>query len=257
MNSISTANTAVGAGKTVVVLLGTPHAPLAAFGEQLATGARGLENGLYVGDLNLSLGRTIGELLQVYELSQTPVHEPLFAFLRQHVDGAAADPAAFLKERADWSFQQLLQLLIGSVSAPTIVFADTSAGFRIAQVDRWLKALPQALFVHALSSRAAFAEAANLHYAGRLFVPPDFRDYSVLNNSPQFAPDLAWFQVHRTVSRALAEAAGVRYCRAQIDAADAHASVAVLSQLADRPHALYQQPADADALEAAMIGKAA
>lgn len=253
MNSNSAVNTAAGSSPRVVVLLGTPHTPLDAFGTQLAAAS----GGFYVGDLNLSLGRSVRDLLQVYELSQMPVHEALFGFLRAHVDGAAADPAAFLNERADWSFAQLLQLLIGSVAAPA-VFADTSAGFRIGQVDRWLKALPQALFVHALADRAAFGEAANQHYAGRLFVPPDFRDYCVMNKAPQFAPDLAWFQVHRTVSQALGEApAGLRHCRAIIDGADAQASLDVLAHRAELGSSAFQKPADIAALEAMLLSEPA
>jgi hypothetical protein len=254
MNSNSTVQASPVADQTVVVLLGTPHTPLDAFGTQLAASGRGV----YVGDLNLSLGRTISELLQVYELSQTPIHEPLFAFLREQVSGAADDPGAFLNQRKDASFAQLLQLLTGSAAAPTVVFSDTSAGFRIGQVDRWLKALPQALFVHALSSRAAFGEAANQHYAGRLFVPPDFRDYCVMNKAPQFAPDLAWFQVHRTLSQALGEApAGLRHCRAIIDGADAQASLDVLTRRAERPAAPFQKPADIAALEAVLLAEPA
>lgn len=253
MNSNSSLPTATRADKTVIVLLGTPHSPVDAFGEQLAAGSRGV----YLGDLNLSLGRTVGDLLQVYELSQTPVHEPLFAFLRGHVAGAEADPGAFLSQRKDWSFAQLLQLLIDHAAGASVVFSDTSAGFRIGQVDRWLRALPQALFVHTLIARAKFGEAANQHYAGRLFVPPDFRDYCVLNKAPQFAPDLAWFQVHRTLSQALSEAPGIRHCRATIDGTDAQASLDVLMQRAVQPAAPFRKPADIAALEAALLGEPA
>jgi hypothetical protein len=236
--------------QTVVVLLTTPHTTVDMLGQQLARSS----NGVFLGDLNLSFGRSVGELLQVYELSQMPVHEPLFEFLRQHVGEAASDPRAFLDARSDWSFQRLLQFLLAQVSAPLAIFADTSAGFRIVQTERWLKALPQALFVHAVGDRAAFADAASRHYAGHLFIPPDYRDYCVLNKAPQFQPDLAWFQVNRTLSQALADAPDIRSCRVSLAAADADTSLADLLRRADRSHGPYQLPGNIEALEAALSG---
>jgi hypothetical protein len=233
----------------VVVLLTTPHTTVDMLGKQLARSG----NGLFLGDLNLSFGRSVGELLQVYELSQIPVHEPLYEFLRLHVSDAAADPRAFLAARSDWSFQQLLQFLIAQASAPLVIFADTTAGFRIVQAERWLQALPQALFVHAVSDRAAFADAASRHYAGHLFVPPDYRDYCVLNKAPQFQPDLAWFQVHRTLSRALADAPGIRYCHLPLDTAQTEISLDSLQRRANEAPAPFQVPSGIDALEASLL----
>lgn len=191
---------------TVVVVLGAPHTPLNALGDAIAQA----EHGLHTGDLQISHADTVGGLLQVYEMAQVPLHEPLYAFLREHVAAAAAGPEAWLRARADWSFARLLHELLGHVRAPLVVFSDAAAGLRIHQAERWTAALPQAFYVHAVTAPGFFAEAARAAYEGRLYVPPDYRDYCIANGHPVFRPVLAWMQVHRTLAR-LVQDSGLRW----------------------------------------------
>lgn len=201
------------AATKIVMLLGTPHSGIEAQAQRLAQSG----NGLYLGDLQLSLVDNVRQLLELYALAQTPQHEPLFAVLRRYLPAAAQDPSAFLAAHADWNMARLLDALLGAIDAPLLVMTDLSAGFRIHQIERWFARLPQAVYVHVTTPVAPFVEAATAHYRGKLFTPPDYRDHSVFNAAPLLKPELAWYQVHAALARAFSDASGIQRYRADID----------------------------------------
>ncbi len=204
-----------------MVIFGAPTAMVDAYAQRLAMD----DGALYLGDLNLAYADTVNELLQVFELSQIDLQQPLLTHLREHA--GHADPLAFLLANRHWSLGELLRYLVAQsqesklpktkLPKTKLIFSDASAGLRLPMLDRWLDALPQALMVHATTDVAAFVAEATTRYAGRLFIPPDYLDHAATHVYPVFAPELAWYQMHSTLHRVLGEAADRRVRRIALD----------------------------------------
>ncbi|MDB5969778.1 MAG: hypothetical protein JWQ90_2228 [Hydrocarboniphaga sp.] len=201
---------------SVVVLLGTPHSGIEAQAQRLAQSGNGVDRGVYLGDLQLSLVDRVKQLPELYALAQTPQHEPLFAALSRYLPAAAENPAAFLALHANWSIAELLEALLGAIDTPLVTMTDLSAGFRIHQIERWFARLPRAVYVHVTTPLAPFVEAATAHYKGRLFTPPDYRDHNVFNAAPVLKPELAWYQIHAALARAFSDARDLSRIRVDI-----------------------------------------
>ncbi|WP_341920986.1 hypothetical protein [Hydrocarboniphaga effusa] len=211
------------------VILGTPDSGLREYGERLAKSA----NGVCLSDLKLCLAANVAELLQMIELAQEPIERSLLAALATHVPQAKRDAYAYLAERGDWTIATLLWAIVQGLAGRPLVIVDELAGFRIGETERWFSMQPQALFVHALTPRADFERASLRRYDTRLFVPPDYRDHNIAHPSPVLKPVLAWYQLHSTLARALADCDAVRRCRIEVGA-EAPASLAALDTLASR-----------------------
>lgn len=197
----------------VLIMLGVPHTGIEDQALRLAQAA----GGVYLGDLQLSMVDKVGHLPELYALAQTPQHEPLYQALRQHLPSAAGNPAAYLAAHADWSIAELQRALLAAIDAPLVTITDSSAGFRIHQVERWFARLPDADYLHVTTSVARFIDAAQLHYRGKLYVPPDYRDHNLFNSAPVMKPELAWYQVNATLARAMSDAWQLRSARVDID----------------------------------------
>jgi hypothetical protein len=213
----------------LTVILGTPDSGLRDYGERLASSA----NGVCLSDLKLCLAANVAELLQMIELAQEPIERSLLAALETHVPQAKRHAYAYLAERGDWSIATLLWAIVHSLAGRPLVIVDELAGFRIVDAERWFVMQPQALFVHALTPRADFERASLRRYHTRLFVPPDYRDHNIANPSPVLKPVLAWYQLHSTLGRALAERDSLRRCRVEIGP-QAPDTIEALDDLADR-----------------------
>lgn len=213
----------------VTVILGTPDSGLRDYGERLADRA----SGVCLSDLKLCLAKNVAELLQMIELAQEPIERSLLAALSAHVPQARRDALSYLAERSDWNIATLLWAIVQGIAGRPLVIVDELAGFRIVDAERWFAMQPQALFVHALTPRDDFERASRRRYDTRLFVPPDYRDHNIANPSPVLKPVLAWYQLHSTLGRALADRDSLRRCRVEIGP-QAPGTIEALEVLAQR-----------------------
>ena len=158
-------------------------------------------------ELNLFLAPNLDELLQIAQLSDGLSAEGLwravaqFGFGAQTVETVAA-AQHWLRRRADWSGGALLRSLAAQLAPRLLVTPETSCGWRIKDLERCLRENADARVLHLVEHPRAYCRERVAALSGRLFVPPDFKDYNA--RPPTLDPQIAWLRVHTQLRANLA-----------------------------------------------------
>jgi hypothetical protein len=215
-----------------VFILGLASAPLSRLAAMLGRHPQVLP----LPELALFIAPTIGELLDIADLSETQVADGLLrAVAELHTGGQTADGVevarAWLERRRHWSGSALLEELSQTAARRTPLLADGQVGLRPDWLDALLESQPDAHLVHLVEHPWSQCRdiARELRQAG--FVPPAYRDFSV--EWGVIDPQLAWHQVHQAIDRSLEGVPETRRSRLRLEDLEA-APEAVLGSLCTR-----------------------
>lgn len=185
-----------------VVVLAAPHSDAARVAAMLGRHRRALP----LPHLQLFHCETVGELLDLYERTQTRVADGLLRavaalFCGGQTDAGVAAARRFLRRRGGWSTPALLDAITDAVAPRIAVFHDTAAPLQPVALDRWFRAAPDAAYLHLIRHPLAFDTAARAWCRDQLYVPPDYCDHA--GDEPWLDPQLLWYRVQLTLAREL------------------------------------------------------
>lgn len=153
-------------------------------------------------ELNLFMARDLGELLEVFRLSQGPAADGLLRVAAQLMFGQQGN--AQIAQAREW-LRQNSQLAVGAVlreiAAATggrgLVVPDTETPMRPSDIARLHAQLPNARFLHLTRHPYTQGILMSESLQERLFVPSDYRDHS-LDPAP-VEPQLPWLRANHNI----------------------------------------------------------
>lgn len=155
-----------------------------------------------VPELNLFMADTLGELLEIFHLSQGPQAHGLLRALAQLEFGEQSDPnieraAQWLQERASWKTGEVLMYLAGRAAPRRLVLPDSESPLRPMDLRRIHQQLPDVALLHLLRHPYTQGLLHSHWLRGRLFVPPDFKDHS--QKPPKADPQIPWLRCNANI----------------------------------------------------------
>ncbi len=173
-------------------------------------------------ELCLFMADEVGELLDIFRLSQGPHADGLLRAVAQLEFGAQTDAEIggardWLQQRRQWAVGELLATLASRAAPRRLVIPDTESPLRPMDLRRLRRHVPGAGVIHLL--RHPWSQGCLL--AGwareRLFVPADFKDHGW---TPQLVdPQIPWLRANRNIERLLVTMTH-RWQRVQVEALD-------------------------------------
>lgn len=148
----------------------------------------------------------VGALLEIFEISQGTNADGLLRALAElelgeqsEVSVAAAQ--AWLLDRQDWPTARVLAHLAERAAPRRLVLPEIDAVLRVADLQRLQAGFPDAQIIQLV--RHPWTQAAYLArwLDERLFVAPDFRDFSLM--PAVIDPQIAWLRVNRNLETLL------------------------------------------------------
>ena len=178
-----------------ILVLGAPYSGTA----QMAAAIAEHPGACLLPELNLFYEQNLGQTLDAQARAQAPVADGLLRVVAQCCFGeqsadAIQRAALFLRRREHWQSAQLLEALLQALAPRRAVIVDTVAPLHRYILERWHRAVPQALLVHWVSEPRDQAARMRTQLAGRLVITPDFRDRG--RAGAPLAPQLTWFRSH-------------------------------------------------------------
>lgn len=156
-------------------------------------------------ELRLFMADTVGELLNIFELSQGPQIDGLLRAVAQIEFGAQNDAGVdaargWLKQHAALSVGGLLQEFARRVAPSRLVVPDAESPLRPMDLRRLQRHVPGAQVVHLLRHPWTQGVLLSAWARERLFVPSDYKDhgYKPLIIDPQ----IAWLRANHNIERA-------------------------------------------------------
>ncbi|QHS09951.1 sulfotransferase [Sinimarinibacterium sp. NLF-5-8] len=191
-----------------IVLLAPPFSGSARLAARL-----GCHPQLYaVPELYLFMADNLGELLQIFRLSQGPQFDGLLRAIAQleygeQTDASIARARAWLEQHHHWHCRDLLDYLVQKVAPRRLLLPDVEAPLRPIELRRIQRWLPQAQILTLY--RHPWTQGCLLWAWGRerLFIPPDFKDHSFI--PALLDPQIAWLRAHANLQNAFAPRARV------------------------------------------------
>ncbi|HEY0973500.1 MAG TPA: sulfotransferase [Solimonas sp.] len=160
-------------------------------------------------ELCLFMADTVGELLDIFRLSQGPHADGLLRAVAQLEFGVQADPeieaaTQWLAQRREWTVGALLDELARRVAPRRLVIPDTETPLRPNDLRRLRRHAPTAVAVQVV--RHPWTQAQRLVRWGhdRLFIPPDFKDHAW--DPPLIEPQVPWLRANRNIEQRYADA---------------------------------------------------
>lgn len=185
---------------TPVILLGPPGGDIAR-----VAGGLGRQAGmLALPELRIFGADTVGQTLALHARAEDRAGDGLLraiAYLRfgAQTEDAVDAAEAWLQRRAEWPVTDLVDWLLNHSGGRHLLFHEPHAALRIDDIERILKALPDALLVQLVEPVASFCARVHRDMHGRLFNPPEALHH--VGTYPTLAPSLMWFRVHDTLLR--------------------------------------------------------
>lgn len=171
-------------------------------------------------ELGLFIAKTVGGLGEISALSDGLTTQGLRRALAalqfgSQADAAIADAERWLARRSDWSGAMVLGEFARRLAPKTVVSADTAIGWRPDFLDRLLDEVPDIRLLHLIEHPRRWCRDAAAALEGRLFIPPDYKDYAV--TPPELDPQLAWLRVHANLDEAGSYLPDARYRVLQVE----------------------------------------
>ncbi|MES0872762.1 hypothetical protein [Sinimarinibacterium thermocellulolyticum] len=214
-------------------------------GASYVAGCLGMHPRLYaVPELCLLMADDVGELLDIFRLSQGPQADGLLRTIAQLEFGAQDDASIaaandWLAQRSAWRTAQLLEEIAARVAPRRLVVPDTEAPLRPLDLRRLRRGYADAGVLHLTRHPWTQGCLLDAWAQDRLFVPPDYKDHGFI--PALIEPQLPWLRCNRNIETAFAERA--RHLRVEdVETAD-DVTLAQLCEIAG-------VDADADALAA-------
>lgn len=180
-------------------------------GASYIAGCLGMHPQLYaVPELNLLMADDVGELLEIFRLSQGPQADGLLRAIAQLEFGVQHDEAVdaahgWLAQRPDWSTAHLLAEIAARVAPRRLVVPDTEAPLRPLDLRRLRRGFPDAGILHLTRHPWTQGCLLDAWTRDRLFVPPDFKDHAFI---PALVdPQVPWLRCNRNIELAFGETA--------------------------------------------------
>ncbi|MFC4251001.1 sulfotransferase [Sinimarinibacterium flocculans] len=177
-------------------------------GASYAAGCLGVHPRLYaVPELCLQMADAVGELLEIFHLSQGPQADGLLRTIAQLEFGAQHDDAVaaaheWLAQRADWTTARLLAEIAARVAPRRLVVPDTEAPLRPLDLRRLHRGFPQAGILQLTRHPWTQGCLLDAWARDRLFVPPDFKDHAFI---PALVdPQVPWLRCNRNIETVFA-----------------------------------------------------
>lgn len=180
-------------------------------GASFVAGCLGRHPQLYaVPELCLMMADELGELLEIFRLSQGPQADGLLRAIAQLEFGAQHDEAVaaareWLAQRADWTTLRLLDEIAARVAPRRLVVPDTEAPLRPLDLRRLRRAWPDAGILHLTRHPWTQGCLLDAWTRDRLFVPPDFKDHAFI--PAVVDPQVPWLRCNRNVETAFGDGA--------------------------------------------------
>lgn len=160
-----------------------------------------------VPELCLFMADNVGELLDIFSLSQGPHGDGLLRAVAQLEFGAQTD--AEIGAARDWLAQrralgvgELLGQLAARAAPRRLVVPDTETPLRPIDLRRLLRQVPDARAIHLVRHPWTQGCRMSAWARERLFVPPDFKDHGW---SPAVVdPQIPWLRANRNIETAFA-----------------------------------------------------
>ena len=180
--------------------------------------------------LHLGMAERVGDLLEIFRISQGRHADGLLRAVAQlelgaQTDAAVAQAQDWLQRQAHWSTGELLQHLAQRAAPRRLVVPDAESPLRPMDLLRLRRQLPDAAVLQLL--RHPYTQGLlHAHWlAGQLFVPPDFKDHA--QQPPQPDPQIGWLRSNTNLENFLREHQGAQQrTRSEDLVADAAAELA-------------------------------
>ncbi len=190
-------------------------------GASFVAGCLGRHPQLYaVPELCLMMADELGELLEIFRLSQGPQADGLLRTIAQLEFGAQQDQAIaaarhWLVQRPEWTTRRLLDEIAARVAPRRLVVPDTEAPLRPLDLRRLQRGFPQAASIHLTRHPWTQGCLLSVWTRDRLFVPPDFKDHAFV---PALVdPQVAWLRCNANIESAF----GARAALQQVESVEA------------------------------------
>jgi hypothetical protein len=175
-------------------------------GASYVAGCLGMHPQLYaVPELCLLMADEVGELIEIFRLSQGPQADGLLRTIAQLEFGAQNDDGIaaardWLAQRAPWRTSRLLEEIAARVAPRRLIVPDTEAPLRPLDLRRLRRAFTDVGVLHLTRHPWTQGCLLDAWTRDRLFVPPDFKDHAFI---PALVdPQVPWLRCNRNIEAA-------------------------------------------------------
>ena len=161
--------------------------------------------------LHLGMAERVGDLLEIFRISQGRHADGLWRAVAQLEFGAQDDAAVaraqdWLQRQSDLSTAQLLAQLAARAAPRRLVLPDAESPLRPMDLLRLRRQFPDAAVLQLL--RHPYTQGLlHAHWlGGQLFVPPDFKDHA--QSPPRPDPQIGWLRSNTNLENFLREHRG-------------------------------------------------
>jgi hypothetical protein len=156
-------------------------------------------NAVFTPELNLVLADRMDRVLEAFRLSDAGYEAGLLRLIgalfygEQSIDSAKAG-RDWLQRRRDAATETVLWEIAEKVAPRQLVIPETLSPLRPDLLNRLQRFSPDSQWLHLVQHPRIYAEQVVYEMTERLFVPPDFKDFS--HDPPMLDPQVAWLRIH-------------------------------------------------------------